>query len=149
MRKRALIGLGCIALSVFIFFVFANLGINRSDSLYFRVYWHKSITSDIQIGRYYLIEYHGNGYSGFINKKAACLSGQTITRVDDMFFCDGALVATLQFTHDEEGNEYPQYEGGRLFGTIFVIGDRVNSYDSRYFGALPITSFRREVTPLW
>ncbi|MDR0453836.1 MAG: S26 family signal peptidase [Deferribacteraceae bacterium] len=148
MKKRVVTVVIIILLSISIVYTCRHVGINKSDSLYFKVYWHEPIT-EIKKGYYYLIEYHGNGYSGLINKKAVCMPGENVERIYDMFFCEDVPIGKIQFTHDESGNEYPQYDGGKLTGSVFVIGDALNSYDSRYFGPLPVTSFRREVTPLW
>jgi conjugal transfer pilin signal peptidase TrbI len=150
MKKRILIALGCLAMSVSIFYMTSHLGFNRSNSLDFTLYWHKPIKGDIQKGRYYLIEYKDDRYSGLINKKVACISGETVVRVNDMFLCNGnEFITTIKLTHDRGGNAYPQYMGRELVESAFVIGDKANSYDSRYFGAVPIANFKREVTPLW
>lgn len=152
MLKRTLIIIGIAGISVTIVYLCNHIGFNFSNSVDFRVYWHIPFT-EVRRDAYYIIEYNDNGQIRLLTKRAACLPGETLSRQDATFLCNGAEVTRIQITHDISGEEYPQYEipieGGLLNNTAFMLGDSVQSYDSRYFGAVPISSFRREVHPIW
>jgi type IV secretory pathway protease TraF len=138
-----------VLFSAVVFYLTRHIGFNRTDSVNFKIYWHYPAKS-IEKGKYYVIDYIGSEYKGLITKKVVCLPGDELIRVGNSFYCNDIYVAGIVITHSENGEEYPQYnpdpESGRGH---FVIGDATNSYDSRYFGVLPASSFRREVYPLW
>jgi conjugal transfer pilin signal peptidase TrbI len=136
-----------VPLAAIIIYLFAHLGFNRTDSVDFRFYWHKPIVK-IERGKYYLINYAGPEYSGLITKKVACLPSDELVRVKNDFICNGEYIAKIIIEAAPNGKEYPQYYPNNSFKGYFVVGDSVNSYDSRYFGVLSAASFKREVIPL-
>jgi type IV secretory pathway protease TraF len=146
--KIILVLILCGLISVPLIYLFRHLGINRSASVDFRFYWHKPISKIVK-GEYYLINYAGTEYTGLITKKVVCLPSDELTRFKNDFLCNGEYVAKIIIEATPEGKDYPQYYPDDSFKGYFVVGDSVDSYDSRYFGVLPVTDFKREVIPLW
>jgi type IV secretory pathway protease TraF len=115
----------------------------------FRFYWHKPVAK-IEKDKYYLINYAGEEYAGLITKQVICLPEDELVRVKNDFICNGEYIAQIIIETSPDGRRYPQYypEAGTMRG-YFVVGDSVDSYDSRYFGVLSASVFKREVIPLF
>lgn len=95
-------------------------------------------------GDYVTFELHNkklpNGHA-FLTKRIGCTSGDNLENRAGAFFCNGDYMVTA-LDKDGYGNALSQY---RVNGIIpdnkaFVIGDNPSSYDSRYWGLIPINS---------
>ncbi|MEM9302765.1 MAG: signal peptidase I [Pseudomonadota bacterium] len=85
-------------------------------------------------------------------KRVAGLPGETIAIVDGVLFIDGAPLpaglTTQVSTPDARSQNFPPTAVPE--GAVFVLGDdRGNSYDSRFWGPVPLSHIRGEVTLIW
>lgn len=84
-------------------------------------------------------------------KPIAALDGQTICRHGLHITIDGALVGAA-LVHDHRGRPLPAWAGCRTLGPseVFLMNPtEPDSFDGRYFGALPMSSIIGRATPLW
>lgn len=81
-----------------------------------------------------------------LTKRVACVEGDTLARTDaGHFYCNGQHIghARKQATN---GTELPMFEWGSASvptGKAFVIGDHIESFDSRYWGFIEIDKAQR------
>lgn len=152
MKKRLILLSVILAVCGCIYFLCTHTGINFSNSVHFHIYFHKPVT-EIKKDRYYILNYDGENYSGYITKRVACLTGEKIYRRENTFYCGVNEIGRIVLTENLNGMKYPQYyppeSGEILTNGIFVVGDSLNSYDSRYFGLVPVENFKKEVFPIW
>ena len=84
-------------------------------------------------------------------KPVAAVGGQTVCRTGLRITIDGATVAVAK-TADDRGRPLPVWQGCQRLsvGQVFVMNPAVpTSLDSRYFGALPLSSVLGSADPLW
>ncbi|KSB91691.1 hypothetical protein AS593_06605 [Caulobacter vibrioides] len=84
-------------------------------------------------------------------KPVAALPGQTVCRAGDVISIDGRFTAKARL-RDRHGRPLPVWAGCRRLGPedyLLLNAARDDSYDARYFGALPVTSLLGTVRPLW
>jgi conjugative transfer signal peptidase TraF len=84
-------------------------------------------------------------------KHIAALPGQRVCRFGSIVLVDGHVSAEA-LTADERGKELPMWHGCIVIPPheIFLLNASVpDSFDGRYFGALPDTSIIGSATPLW
>jgi conjugative transfer signal peptidase TraF len=84
-------------------------------------------------------------------KHVLAFSGQTVCRIDDEIFVDGATVAEAK-DYDHLDRPLPVWTGCLTLSAdeIFVLNPSVpGSLDGRYFGPIPLRSIIGQATPLW
>ncbi len=84
-------------------------------------------------------------------KYVGALPGQTVCRQGLLVSVDGLAVATA-LTHDHARHPLPVWQGCRVLrlGEIFLLNSTVpDSFDGRYFGALPLNTVTARAEPLW
>lgn len=83
-------------------------------------------------------------------KHVAAVRGHTVCRHGAVVVIDGAITATASVA-DHIGRPLPSWHGCRVLREreVFVLNAPANSLDSRYFGALPISSVIGRAVPLW
>lgn len=84
-------------------------------------------------------------------KRVGAQSGQRVCRADDRILIDGRLVGRA-LAKDRRGRPLPIWRGCvRLAkGQSFVMNASVpDSFDGRYFGALPTSTIAGRLTPIW
>ncbi|WP_050569762.1 S26 family signal peptidase [Dickeya sp. NCPPB 3274] len=79
-----------------------------------------------------------------LTKRIGCMPGQHLVRRNQHFFCDDELIAIV-FEFDSTGKKLPvfQYDGIIPAGKAFVVGDNEQSFDSRYWGFIPLDRVER------
>jgi conjugative transfer signal peptidase TraF len=84
-------------------------------------------------------------------KRVVALKGDRVCAVKRVVSIDG-YVAAKQLKADREGRPLPEWNGCRTLGSgeVFLLMESVpDSFDSRYFGPVPISSIIGKLTPLW
>lgn len=70
-----------------------------------------------------------------IIKKVVCTEGSTLKVADRDFFCDGQYIGTaIEYMPGSVNVSHFNYNGAIPEGSVFVMGNSPDSYDSRYFG---------------
>jgi len=84
-------------------------------------------------------------------KRVAALSGTTVCADGHKVIVDGRHVAD-RLSVDRQGRPLPAWSGCRLLGAdeIFLLMEDVpDSFDSRYFGPVPVEAAIGRLSPLW
>jgi len=84
-------------------------------------------------------------------KRVFALGGETICREGRMIIAYGERYA-LARKHDSRGRSLPDWQGCRTLrhGEVFLMNwDVPDSFDSRYFGPLPISTIIGRAVPVW
>jgi type IV secretory pathway protease TraF len=84
-------------------------------------------------------------------KRVAGLAGDRICACDATIFVNGRALATRREA-DRIGRPLPRWNGCRTLeaDTVFLLmPDAPDSFDGRYFGAIPLTSIIERLAPLW
>ena len=84
-------------------------------------------------------------------KRVVALKGDRVCAVKGIVSIDG-YVAAEQLKADREGRRLPEWNGCQTLGNgeVFLLMESVpDSFDSRYFGPVPIASIKGKLTPLW
>ena len=84
-------------------------------------------------------------------KHIAALPGQTVCRHAHTVTVDGHAVAVAR-EHDAHGRLLPSWQGCRTLraGAVFLLNPTIpDSFDGRYFGALPASAITAHAEPLW
>lgn len=84
-------------------------------------------------------------------KRVVALKGDRVCAVKGIVSVDG-YAAAKQLKADREGRRLPEWNGCQTLGNgeVFLLMESVpDSFDSRYFGPVPIASIIGGLTPLW
>ncbi|TPG21775.1 S26 family signal peptidase [Sphingomonas koreensis] len=83
-------------------------------------------------------------------KRFAAIGGAIVCAVGTRITIDGRPVA-IRLVRDRAGRALPGWEGCRRLanGQAFLIGDGPDSFDSRYFGAVPRADLIGRAVLLW
>jgi len=81
-----------------------------------------------------------------LNKRVACVAGDTLKTVGRDLFCNGKKIATA-LTHNRDGEpvEPFQWNGPIPKGKVLMLGDHLESYDARYWGFVDQSGLQRLV----
>jgi len=105
------------------------------------------VPSDLENGEYVLMVWKGvdpNGISKLregttIVKKVGCLPGQHLKVTMKQTDCDGEKIGHIRHTTIDGKPISPAlYDGVIPAGKAFLLGEHYYSYDSRYFGLVPM-----------
>lgn len=149
---------GWIWLAVFLILSLVNhrwhLALNRSHSLPFKLFAIERGQKEIKVGDYVAFEPKPSAVGGYrltFIKEVVCGPGQTLTRENRTFYCDGKEL-TIAKERALNGNPLeatqPQVLGEDQY---FVRGTHKDSYDSRYeaFGLIDRCRFSGKAHPLF
>ncbi|WP_130732740.1 S26 family signal peptidase [Komagataeibacter xylinus] len=84
-------------------------------------------------------------------KPVAAISGQSVCRIGQRVTIDGQFAGDAQ-SLDHRGRPLPVWQGCQYLaaGQVFVMNPvEPRSLDSRYFGALPLSTVIGRATPVW
>ncbi|MGX5843677.1 S26 family signal peptidase [Mesorhizobium sp. ArgA1] len=84
-------------------------------------------------------------------KHVLALGGQTVCRSGAAITAHGTIYGTA-LDHDSKGRPLPAWQGCHVLadGEVFFMNWRVaDSFDSRYFGPVPITNIIGRAVPIW
>jgi conjugative transfer signal peptidase TraF len=83
-------------------------------------------------------------------KHVLALPGQTVCRSDCAITVDGVAMGEA-LDRDHLGRPLPVWQGCRVVaaGEVFLMNQRADSLDGRYFGPLPATTIVGQADPIW
>lgn len=83
-------------------------------------------------------------------KRVAAQSGDRVCRFGKVISINGRNVA-MAMLQDSQGRNLPVWSGCVVLGTqeIFLLNAPPASFDSRYFGPVPLDNVLERVAPLW
>lgn len=149
---------GWIWLAVFLILSLVNhrwhLALNRSHSLPFKLFVIERGQKEVKVGDYVAFEPKPSAVGGYrltFIKEVVCRPGQTLTRENRTFYCDGKELTTAK-ERALNGNPLEATQA-QVLGEdqYFVRGTHKDSYDSRYeaFGLIDRCRFSGKAHPLF
>jgi conjugal transfer pilin signal peptidase TrbI len=119
----------------------SHINITTSPSLKERVYWidNSAQPESLRDGDAVLF-YHADKSTGFkeklITKRIACNESEEFkSDSNGDYYCNGRFLvrAKVRFLNGSTAERF-NYKGNVPAGSMFVVGDHKDSYDSRYYG---------------
>ena len=149
---------GWLWLSVFLILSLVNhrwlLALNRTHSLPFKLFVIERGQKDVRVGDYVAFEPKASAVGGYrltFIKEVVCGPGQTLSRINRTFYCDGKELTTAK---ERALNGSPlEATAPQVLGEdqYFVRGTHPDSYDSRYeaFGIIDRCRFSGRAHPIF
>lgn len=82
-------------------------------------------------------------------KRVGCIAGEELKNIGNEFYCKNKLIAKAkEYSLGGEPLLKYNYSGIVPRGALFLVGDHIDSYDSRYFGFLKTKDVTAIVYPL-
>jgi conjugative transfer signal peptidase TraF len=83
-------------------------------------------------------------------KRVGATAGQWVCATSGVLRIDGAVVGSVRVT-DHAGRRLPLWSGCRVLRNdeLFLLSTNSSSFDSRYFGPLPLSALLGAAIPLW
>lgn len=82
-------------------------------------------------------------------KRIGCSAGEEIKNIGNEYYCKNELIARAKdYSLDGERLKKFEFSGKIPEGDMFLVGDHVDSYDSRYFGFIKTKDIIATVYPL-
>ena len=82
-------------------------------------------------------------------KKIGCVAGEEIKNSGNEYYCKNKLIAKAkEYSLDGERLKKFEFYGKIPEGNMFLVGDHVDSYDSRYFGFIKAKDIIAMLYPL-
>lgn len=125
-----------------------RLTMTKTDSVKYHLFWEIN-RKELQRGVYVRLPLYDpaagcNPCS--IVKRVGCLPGDRLVSEDMNYYCNGKFlgqcntgISIVRF----------RFNGKVPPGMVFLVGDRDNSYDSRYFGFKSISDIETVLSPLF
>lgn len=88
--------------------------------------------------------------SALLLKPVVATVGAHVCRQGSLVLINGT-VASIARIHDRHGRVMPTWHGCRdlAFGDVFILGPGYDSFDSRYFGPIPVDRVVGRARALW
>jgi len=120
-----------------------------TESIDAKILWQADgpINKDDYVRFYLSHPYLKDGKSSYpLNKRVACVTGDILKTVERDLYCNGEKIATA-LTHTSGGKPLDpfQWNGPIPDGKVFLLGDHVESFDSRYWGFRDVDELQRLV----
>ena len=82
-------------------------------------------------------------------KRIGCSAGEELKNIGNEFYCKNKLIAKAkEYSLGGERLRNFEFSGKIPEGNMFLVGDHVDSYDSRYFGFIKTTDIIATLYPL-
>ncbi|MGA9110711.1 MAG: signal peptidase I [Smithella sp.] len=82
-------------------------------------------------------------------KKIGCVAGEELKNIGNEFYCKNKLIAKAkEYSLGGERLKKLEFSGKIPEGYMFLVGDHVDSYDSRYFGFIKAKDIIATLYPL-
>ena len=82
-------------------------------------------------------------------KKIGCAAGEELKNIGNEFYCKNKIIARAkEYSLDGERLKKFEFYGKIPEGNMFLVGDHVDSYDSRYFGFIKAKDIIATLYPL-
>ena len=83
-------------------------------------------------------------------KKIGCAAGEELKNIGNEFYCKNKLIAKAkEYSLGGERLKKFEFSGKIPKGNMFLVGDHLDSYDSRYFGFIKAKDIIATVYPLF
>jgi signal peptidase I len=132
-----------------------RITVTISDSVDHRIFYKQTFfdTDDIKKGSYVMAELYSELVKCcpcLIVKRVAGVAGDLIVSRDLDYFCNGKYLGKAK-THTMTGKPLMSYKTNGLIpdGTIFLMGDSPDSFDSRYYGPMEIKHVKAIARPIF
>ena len=146
-----------LAVSPAYFYLRGTLVFSWTSSLKYRLFYIESRSvGTVRQGEYVLFKYDDDVLRqspykiNLLLKEVKCVAGDTLTVVGRDYFCNGEYLGhakELSFKGVPVKNFI--YNGTIPEGELFLMGQSIDSYDSRYFGLIPLRDVEKIVYPLF
>lgn len=128
----------------------AHISITKSDSLNDRVYFIDEPRERTQYGDIFVFDLKINQQTFKVMKKVACLPGDYLSLKNGQFFCHGSLIGTVNPRIAKQSKiKVYQPEGVIKEGYYFMMGDTEDSYDSKYYGPVHSSRFKKQAFSIY
>ena len=157
LRNNRLLCVIILAAAVLGTVILRHVGITLTPSLDHRIFWVSKNPQRVGRGDYvYFVDQElarkvGKPELPNIFKRIRCDEGDFLT-VDaaKRFFCNGEYLGTAKdYSRKEEKMQYFEFNGKIPQGSMFVMGEHRDSYDSRYFGFVDKSRVRARLYPIF
>ena len=82
-------------------------------------------------------------------KRIGCIAGEELKNIGNEFYCKNKLIAKAkEYSLGGERLKKFEFSGKIPEGNMFLVGDHVDSYDSRYFGFIKAKDIIATLYPL-
>ena len=141
-----------------IYIVQLNVAVSISSSLNKRVFWFEKGKQDFKKGDYVIFEtmYPSDPPKQVrAVKRVGCVPGETLSEKPFgggyfEYYCNGEYIGKSKpFSKKGKPLNRFVYEGIVPEGNAFMVGDHVDSYDSRYFGFIQFSQTFAKAHPIW
>ncbi|AEA33616.1 signal peptidase I [Hippea maritima] len=159
--KKGIITAAVLVVSlVFLHFILTHLSFSATDSVGYHLFYISKNFKKIKKHDYVLFPIHETNIKEIQNelkkfktiilvKQVACVPGDRLTVKGRKFYCNGQYLCTAKIRAlDGEKINHFKFNGVVPNGYVFVLGKDVNSYDSRYFGFVPIKEVMAVAYPI-
>ncbi|EGQ8101728.1 S26 family signal peptidase [Vibrio alginolyticus] len=118
-------------------FLFSRLTINITESNPYSLFWIGGTT--FKKGGYVMFELENSKLTKPLVKAVGCISGDTLQSRGIHFYCNGESLAMATIDNNDNPDLIPATFNGEIpEGYFFALGTHPLSYDSRYFGLVPV-----------
>lgn len=159
-KKYALTAVAVVVLLVFLHFLFNHLSFSATDSVGYHLFYITKPYKKIKRWDYVLFPIHRTNIKEIqkemksfktiiLVKQVACLPGDNLTVKGRKFYCNGKYLCTAKIKAlDGERVKHFKFNGRIPKGYFFAYGKDKNSYDSRYYGLVPIKNVISVAKPI-
>ncbi len=160
-NKKNIIAVVVVIISLlFIHFLFNHLSFSATDSVGYHLFYITKHFKKLKRWDYVLFpmpKTHVKEIQKEIKtfktivlvKQAACLPGDNLTVKGRKFYCNKIYLCTAKkIALNGEKLSHFKFNGIIPKGYFFAFGSNINSYDSRYYGLVPIKNIISVATPI-
>jgi len=137
----------------------SRIAITVTPSLKHRIYIFTKVTPStaaaaVKKGSYVNFMFHdpriSDGKTQRVMKRVACVAGEILRVEDNYYYCGNEFIGKSKpLTRKGEPLRHFVYNGIIPKGKVFVSGDHIDSYDSRYWGFLDLSAVTGLGHPIW
>jgi conjugal transfer pilin signal peptidase TrbI len=151
------LGLRVLRITIFVLFIIFVMGklmghisITKTDSLNDRVYFIDEPRDRTLYGDIFVFDFEVKQKTVKVMKKIACLPGDQLHLNNGQFFCNDSLIGTVNPRIAQQSKIKVYHTVGVIAeGYYFMIGDTDDSYDSKYFGPVHKSRFKKQAFSIY
>lgn len=159
-KKNAITVIAVIISLVLLHFLFNHLSLSATDSVGYHLFYITKHSKKIKRWDYVLFPMPKSNIkeiqketrtfkTRILVKQVACLPGDRLIVKGRKFYCNGRYLCTAKIKAlDGEKIKHFKFNGVIPKGYFFAYGKDKNSYDSRYYGLVPIKDITAVAEPI-
>ena len=159
-KKYAITALAVTVSLVLLYYLFNHLSFSATDSVGYHLFYITKHFKKIKRWDYVLFPMPRSNIkeiqketktfqTRILIKQVACLPGDRLTVKGRKFYCNGRYLCTAKIKAlDGEKIKHFRFNGKIPKGYFFAYGKDKNSYDSRYFGLVPMRDITAVAEPI-